>query len=121
MVGRRNASAEQGFSLIEIALVLIIIAVIIGGVGIARDAKQDADMLKIYKRVVEPCVAGAARGKMPVPAISSCLSIANDVARIAHTDAEVLRTMALEKLTSDFTVGAVVDDITPYFEISVFP
>lgn len=106
----------------EISLTLIIIAVIITAVGIARDAKQDADMTYIYKRVVEPCVTGAVMNMEPTPKISSCVSIANGVAKVAHTDAEALREMALERLSSDFSIGPVDNsEITAFFEITVLP
>ena len=111
---------QQGFSLIEIALVLIIIGVIITGIGIARDAKRDADMTKLYKTIVEPCIAAAGRGKAPMVAITEC-SIGANGATIDHANGSELRTMAAESVTSDFTVGTTSEGtIGVQFTVSRF-
>ena len=49
--------SDCGFSLIEIAIVMVVIGVIIASVAIGKNTMQSAETLKAYKKVVVTCVA----------------------------------------------------------------
>ena len=51
--------SNKGFSLVEVAIVLVIIGVIIGAVAVANETKTVADVTKMYKKRVESCLAVA--------------------------------------------------------------
>ncbi|MEO5365065.1 MAG: prepilin-type N-terminal cleavage/methylation domain-containing protein [Magnetococcus sp. WYHC-3] len=52
-----NSRSEGGFSLVEIAIVLVIIALIVTAVAVGRDTMQQADTLKAYQRYVVPVLS----------------------------------------------------------------
>jgi len=50
---------QQGFSLIEVAIVLVIVGTIIGAIAVGKDAKTAADATKFFKTRVESCLAAS--------------------------------------------------------------
>lgn len=53
--------SQRGFTLIEMAVVMIILGLIVAAVGSGRGIMEGASSLKAYKRFVVPCVAEATR------------------------------------------------------------
>jgi len=51
--------SQDGFSLVEIAIVMVIIGVIMGAISIGKDTKTSADATKLFKKRVESCIAVA--------------------------------------------------------------
>lgn len=49
---RNNKSRQSGFTLIEMAMVVVIIGVILGAISIGKDLQRDAEMQKIYQKFV---------------------------------------------------------------------
>jgi len=49
--------SEQGFSLVEMAIVMVIIGLIVAAVTVGKSTMQSAETLKAYQKVVVPCVA----------------------------------------------------------------
>lgn len=50
---------ELGFSLVEIAIVMVIIGVVMAAVAIGKDTKTTADATQLFKKRVESCIAVA--------------------------------------------------------------
>ena len=59
MIKLQNKQSEDGFSLVEIAIVMVIIGVIMAAVAIGKDTKATADATQLFKKRVESCVAVA--------------------------------------------------------------
>lgn len=47
---RSNRARQSGFTLIEMAMVVVIIGVILGAISIGKDLQRDAEMQKIYQK-----------------------------------------------------------------------
>jgi prepilin-type N-terminal cleavage/methylation domain-containing protein len=45
---------QQGFTLIEMAIVLVVIGLIIAAVGVGKDTMRNAEYTKVYNKFVEP-------------------------------------------------------------------
>lgn len=58
-MNRTNENNDAGFSLVEIAIVMVIIGVIMAAVAIGKDTKTTADATQLFKKRVESCVAVA--------------------------------------------------------------
>ena len=113
---------EKGFSLIEMAIVMVIIGVIMTAVGIGKDTKETADATQLFKKRVESCVAVAygvgdadeyTTAKNGKTLASFCNVAPNTNGDMVATifapsvkAAEVMRDKAYEKLSpDDFTVA----------------
>ena len=48
---------EQGFSLVEMAIVMVIIGLIVAAVTVGKSSMQSAETMKAYQKVVVPCVS----------------------------------------------------------------
>jgi prepilin-type N-terminal cleavage/methylation domain-containing protein len=48
----KNKRTQNGFTLIEMALVIVIIGVILGGISVAKNLQRDAEKQKIYQKFV---------------------------------------------------------------------
>jgi len=125
---REKSKSEGGFSLVEIAIVMVIIGVIMAAVSIGKDTKDTADATQLFKKRVESCVAVAygvgdyteyteatATTALKGKTLKSFCNVAQNkdgfmVATIYAPnakDAEGLRDKSFEKLSpDDFTVAA---------------
>ena len=56
--------SQQGFSLVEMAVVLVVIGLIVAAVSAGRDTMKSASYMKAYQKMVVSCVAMAARKKL---------------------------------------------------------
>jgi len=54
---KRTKKSEQGFSLVEMAIVMVIIGLIVAAVTVGKSTMKSAETLKAYQKVVVPCVA----------------------------------------------------------------
>ena len=54
--------SEQGFSLVEMAIVMVIIGLIVAAVTVGKSTMQSAETLKAYQKFVVPCVAASSEG-----------------------------------------------------------
>ena len=54
--------SEQGFSLVEMAIVMVIIGLIVAAVTVGKSTMQSAETLKVYQKIVVPCVAAVSEG-----------------------------------------------------------
>ena len=64
MVKHLDQTSQRGFSLVEMAVVLVIIGLIVAAVSAGRDTMRGAAHMKAYQKLVVPCVAMAARKKL---------------------------------------------------------
>ena len=53
---------EKGFSLVEMAIVMVIIGLIVTAVTVEKSTMQSAETLKAYQKFVVPCVAASHEG-----------------------------------------------------------
>ena len=53
---------EHGFSLVEMAIVMLIIGLIVAAVTVGKSTIKSAETLKAYQKIVVPCVASVAEG-----------------------------------------------------------
>ena len=54
--------SEQGFSLVEMAIVMVIIGLIVAAVTVGKSTMKSAETLKVYQKIVVPCVAAVSEG-----------------------------------------------------------
>ena len=54
-----DKKSQDGLSVVEIAIVMVIIGVIMGAIAIGKDTKLMADATKLFKKRVESCLAVA--------------------------------------------------------------
>ena len=54
--------SEQGFSLVEMAIVMVIIGLIVAAVTVGKSTMKSAETLKAYQKLVVPCVAAVSEG-----------------------------------------------------------
>lgn len=54
--------SEKGFSLVEMAIVMVIIGLIVAAVTVGKSTMQSAETLKVYQKIVVPCVAAVSEG-----------------------------------------------------------
>ena len=117
--------SEQGFSLVEMAIVMVIIGLIVAAVTVGKSTMQSAETLKVYQKIVVPCVSavseairnGAAATEPNVPAMKLG---GNDVAcsfsdaapfnqvTIGGSTPELEALMAKNLTTADVTVAGNV-------------
>ena len=50
----RPSSEDQGFTVLELSLVLVVIGMILGAVSIGKDLQRNAEQQKIYAKFVQP-------------------------------------------------------------------
>ncbi len=53
---RMNRMHQQGFTLVEMSIVLVIIGLILGAVSIGKDLQRDAEYSKIKQKFVDQWV-----------------------------------------------------------------
>lgn len=58
----KTRKSEQGFSLVEMAIVMVIIGLIVAAVTVGKSTMQSAETLKAYQKFVVPCVAASSEG-----------------------------------------------------------
>ena len=59
MKSQRN---QHGFSLVEMAIVMVIIGLVVAAVTVGKSTMQSANTMKAFKQVIEPCVAAVHEG-----------------------------------------------------------
>ena len=100
--------SEQGFSLVEMAIVMVIIGLIVAAVTVGKSTMQSAETLKAYQKVVVPCVAAAGEG------IRNGLGPSDNAALKASTRIQATK-LDGKSITCDFEIerGAVVINNAP--------
>ena len=59
---KTTRKSEQGFSLVEMAIVMVIIGLIVAAVTVGKSTMKSAETLKAYQKLVVPCVAAVSEG-----------------------------------------------------------
>jgi prepilin-type N-terminal cleavage/methylation domain-containing protein len=113
---------HKGFSLVEIAIVMVIIGVIMAAVSIGKNTKETADATQLFKKRVESCVAVSYGGQTVTPGsqLSSFCEVTGTTAKIigpSAKDAEAMRNKAFEKLSPDDFVVMPYNKNSKSFEV----
>jgi prepilin-type N-terminal cleavage/methylation domain-containing protein len=113
---------HKGFSLVEIAIVMVIIGVIMAAVSIGKNTKDTADATQLFKKRVESCVAVSYGGQLVTPdsQLSSFCEVTGKTARIKGPDAkdtEAMRNKAFEKLSPDDFIVSPYEKNSKFFEV----
>lgn len=56
MKAQNSVKQNYGFSLVEVAIVLVIIGVVMAAIAIGKDVKTNADVTRLFKNRVESCI-----------------------------------------------------------------
>lgn len=84
--------SQKGFSLVEMAIVMVIIGIIVAAVTVGKGTMQGAETLKAYQKVVVPCVAAlqqsAQRGRNVTPTIKQNVRLGGNDALTCTIDIE---------------------------------
>ena len=125
---KTTRKSEQGFSLVEMAIVMVIIGLIVAAVTVGKSTMKSAETLKAYQKLVVPCVAavneGVRNGAIPampiLPEVKlngkklGCTFPAIGSLTIDNAPADLLALMAKNLADSDATVsGNTITYYTP--------
>lgn len=96
--------SEQGFSLVEMAIVMVIIGLIVAAVTVGKGTMKGAETLKAYQKVVVPCVSALnesiQRGANATPTITS-----------VSLDAQAPLTCTIDHAAGTATIGNSTADL----------
>lgn len=93
---------QRGFSLVEMAIVMVIIGLIVAAVTVGKSTMQSANTMKAFKQVVEPCVAavheGIRNGTNPILPSIAAIDLENGTVSCTFTRSTVTVTNSTEPL-----------------------
>ncbi|MBF0157304.1 MAG: prepilin-type N-terminal cleavage/methylation domain-containing protein [Magnetococcales bacterium] len=102
---------QQGFSLVEMAIVLVIIGLIVAAVTVGKDTMRTAEYNKVYSKYISPWIQASYSHFQRTGKVAGTVNVAGTVAGaggIDQTDAGCDNTTNSECLTAMQAVGITV-------------